>query len=132
MFADVRFEIKRAILGGERPLESGTVRLGGGIRWDSGGRDTNAQPYSTQPGHPPRWVSLWCGFHRNVHATAVVSRGDFGPNALGYASLGVPQRCRDATRGHVSASRLARTLSGSLGRSAMGPARHRPWENGLA
>jgi len=37
--------------------------------------------------HRPRWVSLGRGFHRNVHATTVVPRGDFGPKALGYAPL---------------------------------------------
>ncbi|HUY08390.1 MAG TPA: hypothetical protein VMW80_02935, partial [Candidatus Dormibacteraeota bacterium] len=53
------------------------------------GQDTRAQPYSTPPGHHPRWVSLGRGFHRNAHAAAVVPRGDFGPKALGYPPLRV-------------------------------------------
>ncbi len=74
-----------AAVNGQRP-EGGAPQVG---VISTPGQDTNAQPCSTPPWHRPRWVSLGRGFHRNVHATAVVPRGDFGPKALGYASLRV-------------------------------------------
>ncbi|MHB1577104.1 MAG: hypothetical protein ACYCX9_11435, partial [Candidatus Dormibacteria bacterium] len=74
-----------AAVHGQRP-EGGAPQVG---VISTPGQDTNAQPCSTPPGHRPRWVSLGRGFHRNVHATAVVPRDDFGPKALGYASLRV-------------------------------------------
>ncbi len=74
-----------AAVHGQRP-EGGVPQVG---VISTPGQDTNAQPCPTPPGHRPRWVSLGRGFHRNVHATAVVPRDDFGPKALGYASLRV-------------------------------------------
>ncbi|MHB8323902.1 MAG: zinc ribbon domain-containing protein [Candidatus Dormibacteria bacterium] len=74
-----------AAVNGQRP-EGGAPQVG---VTSASGQGTSAQPYSTSPGHRPRWVPLGRGFHRNAHATAVVPRGDFGPKALGYAPLRV-------------------------------------------
>ena len=74
-----------AAVHGQRP-EGGVPQVG---VISTPGQDTSAQPCSTPPGHRPRWVSLGRGFHRNVHATTVVPRDDFGPKALGYAPLRV-------------------------------------------
>ncbi len=76
-----------AAVNGQRP-EGGSPQVG---VTSASGQDTRAQPYSTSPGHRPRWVSLGRGFHRNAQATAVVPRGDFGHKALGYPPLRVAE-----------------------------------------
>jgi len=84
-----------AAVHGQRP-EGGAPQVGA---ISTPGQDTNAQPCSTPPGHRPRWVSLGRGFHRNVHATTVVPRGDFGPKALAYAPLRVAETLMEDLRG---------------------------------
>ena len=82
-----------AAVNGQRP-EGGAPQAGVAT---APGQDTGAQPCPAPPRDRPGWVSLGRGFHRNAHATAVVPRGDFGPQALGHAPPGVRQTFGPAT-----------------------------------